>query len=77
MSAPDSSKTASDPKGTSNGRTLRDEFAMHAPITLADARQAVEETGATDVTGGMLLQLLAQMRWRYADAMLAERERNQ
>lgn len=51
--------------------TLRDYFAAHAPITLADA---VEHLGERKSTYGGAIATLAQMRTAYADAMLKARE---
>lgn len=71
-----------DPNGgmltwNSDGITVRDYFAAHAPFTLEDARNYWKRT-ATDYGGhwpdmSVLLAVLAKLRGEYADTMLAER----
>lgn len=58
-----------------SGMSLRDYFAAHAPITLDDARDAMESMGRTSYTWEELIHTLAQMRFGYADDMLKEREK--
>jgi len=53
----------------SRGMTLRDWFAGNAPFTLDDANRMC---GPSD-TGRMVLETLADLRYAYADAMLAAR----
>lgn len=60
---------------TGKGMSLRDYFAAHAPITLDDARDVMESTGRTSFTWEELIDTLAQMRVKYADTMLKEREK--
>jgi len=57
------------------GMTLRDYFAAHAPITLQDAIWAMQQIGETVKTGEELITFFAQLRLAYADAMLKEREK--
>lgn len=61
------------------GMTLRDWFAGHAPITIADAALVggwnETETFSDDLTRGIMFSTLALMRYEYADAMLNERSR--
>ncbi len=62
------------PGGTSSGMDLRDYFAAHAPITVADAEKAVRGVTAVPPTGGELMEMLSGMRYVYADAMLKARK---
>ena len=55
------------------GMTMRDYFATHAPFTMSDAIAAIEHTGSARFTGAEVMEMLADMRGAYADAMLAER----
>ncbi|WP_417585391.1 hypothetical protein [Pelagibacterium sp.] len=57
----------------SPGISVRDYFAAHAPITMADAKLALEDIGEKVFSGDQLMEMLAQMRGLYADAMLADR----
>lgn len=61
------------------GMSLRDWFAGHAPITIADAALVggwnETETFSDDLTRGIMFSTLALMRYEYADAMLNERSR--
>lgn len=56
------------------GMSLRDYFAEHAPTTMQDAINLLSMLGEKDPMrrGGDLLRTMAQMRYAYADAMLAE-----
>lgn len=56
------------------GMNLRDYFAAHAPTTMQDAINLLSMLGEKDPMrrGGDLLRTMAQMRYAYADAMLAE-----
>lgn len=60
----------------SQGMTLHDYFAAHAPITLDDAVQFLDTYGG-EVVGPWppqkVLQTLADLRVEYADAMLKAR----
>lgn len=53
------------------GVSMRDYFAAHAPITVADAMKSFEEA---KLTHAQLFKRIAQMRYAYADAMIAARE---
>ena len=53
----------------SKGMSLRDYFAANAPIYLNDARAIC----SISATGAEVLATLAEMRFAYADAMLAAR----
>lgn len=60
------------------GLSLRDYFAAHAPITLADAVEqcgwsCIEKRYFSDAERDTLFRIMALMRAEYADAMLAER----
>lgn len=55
-----------------NGMTLRHYYMAHAPFTLNDARTAAYAIGGPSPSGEQLIELLAQMRAAYADAMIAE-----
>ena len=77
-------KTASfHPDGPANfdsedqsGMTLRDYFAAHAPIGVADANEAFYRTNSRNPRESEMLDTLAVLRSRYADAMLKAREAN-
>ena len=57
-----------------SGMTLRDYFAAHAPITMADATKTLFDSGTKDeVTVMDVINILSKMRFAYADAMLLER----
>lgn len=53
------------------GMSKREYFAAHAPITFSDAVRALESAGAERYTGSDILEMLALMRWDYADKMIA------
>ena len=61
------------------GMTLLDAFAKDAPITLSDAFVAYnaanppKQNEDNSPTYGVIYALLAEMRYSYAEAMLAER----
>lgn len=57
------------------GMSLRDWFAGTAPITFGDAIEALKSQTDEKFTGADILQMLAELRGGYADAMLAEREK--
>lgn len=52
------------------GMTLRDYFAAHAPFTAADAEKGIRGVSAEPPTGSQLVEMLAGMRYAYADAMI-------
>ena len=55
--------------------TLRDYFAAHAQITVEDAiRTLPEHWKRTESNGDEVHAQLADLRYRYADAMLNEKE---
>lgn len=59
-----------------NGMSLRDYFAAHAPIDLADARNQwhkMHGSGSRQPTIQDIVATLALLRGEYADAMVAER----
>jgi hypothetical protein len=59
-----------------NGMSVRDYFAAHAPIDLADARNQwhkMHGSGSRQPSMQDILALLALLRGEYADAMTAER----
>lgn len=58
---------------SNKGMTLRDYFAAHAPITLADAVSVLEHSNAPSCTIYETLAYLAKLRTDYADAMIAAR----
>ncbi|MCK5612082.1 hypothetical protein KAR91_59980 [Candidatus Pacearchaeota archaeon] len=55
-----------------NGLTKREYFAAHAPITLEDAEKYLFSTGVKETKFGLILSILADLRFDYADAMIAE-----
>ena len=55
------------------GMTLRDYFAAHAPIGVADANEAFYRTNSRNPRESEMLDTLAVLRSRYADAMLKAR----
>jgi len=55
------------------GMTLRDHFASTAPIGMEDAKYAFLQLCGRDPDTAELMQILAELRGMYADAMLAER----
>ena len=57
-----------------DGMTLRDYFAAHAPIGVADANEAFYRTNSRNPRESEMLDTLAVLRSRYADAMLKARE---
>lgn len=58
---------------TETGMTLRDYFAAHAPIGVADANDAFYRTHGRNARQSEMLEVLATMRGRYAEAMIADR----
>lgn len=60
------------------GMSLRDYFAATAPITMAEVVQYYRRYPHinVDVERGAFLSLMADLRYQYADAMLAAREVN-
>ena len=56
------------------GMTLRDYFAAHAPIGVADANEAFYRTHGRNPRTSEMLDTLAGLRSMYADAMLKARE---
>ena len=56
------------------GMTLRDYFAAHAPIGVADANEAFYRMNGRNPRTSEMLDTLAGLRSRYADAMLKARE---
>ena len=56
------------------GMTLRDYFIAHAPIGVADANEAFYRTNSRNPRESEMLDTLAVLRSRYADAMLKARE---
>lgn len=68
------------------GMTLRDYFAANAPVTGIDANQSLLQQpdaarfASCDHDGAMPMPLimkeLVRLRWEYADAMLAVREKD-
>ena len=59
------------------GMSLRDWFAGTAPITFSDAIEVLKSQADDKFTGADILQMLAELRGGYADAMLAEREKQE
>jgi broad specificity phosphatase PhoE len=60
----------------SHGMTVRDYFAAHAPIDLADARNhwhKMHGSGSRQPTMQDIVATVALLRGEYADAMMAER----
>lgn len=64
------------PSGTGQyfGMTLRDWFAGNAPLTLSDAKDAIQLENVIGITYEKLFTNLSKMRYAYADAMIAARE---
>jgi len=62
------------PEKNKSRPTLRDFFAVHAPITMAEAQKTLDDEGAGFVSYGKIYKRLAQMQLAYADAMLQERQ---
>ena len=56
------------------GMTLRDYFAAHAPIDVADANEAFYRTHGRNPRTSEMLDTLVVLRSRYADAMLKARD---
>lgn len=56
-----------------SGMTLRDYFAASAPIGVADANDAFYRQNGRNAGESEMLKMLAELRGRYADAMLAAR----
>ena len=56
-----------------SGMTLRDYFASTAPIGVSDANDAFYRSNGRNPRMGEMMEMLAELRGRYADAMLAER----
>ena len=56
------------------GMTLRDYFAAHAPIDVADANEAFYRTHGRSPRTSEMLDTLAGLRSMYADAMLKARD---
>lgn len=52
------------------GMTLRDYFAAHAPIGVADANEAFYREHGRNARTSEMLDVLARLRIAYADAML-------
>ena len=57
-----------------HGMTLRDYFAAHAPIDVADANGAFYRAHGRNARTSEMLDTLAGLRSMYADAMLKARE---
>lgn len=55
------------------GMTLRDYFAAHAPIGVADANEAFYREHGRNARTSEMLDVLARLRIVYADAMLKAR----
>lgn len=55
------------------GMTLRDYFAAHAPIGVADANEAFYREHGLNARTSEMLDVLARLRIAYADAMLKAR----
>jgi hypothetical protein len=53
--------------------SLRDYFAAHSGVTWQDAVVVATEGGKTVRTGPEIAQMLAEMRYRVADQMIARR----
>lgn len=61
---------------TCHGMTVRDYFAAHAPIDMADARthwHKMHGSGSRQPTMQDIVATIALLRGEYADAMMAER----
>ena len=56
------------------GMTMRDYFAAHAPIDVADANEAFYRTHGRSPRTSEMLDTLAGLRSMYADAMLKARD---
>ncbi len=61
-------------RGSSLGMTMRDYFAAHAPIDVADANEAFYRAHGRNARTSEMLDTLAGLRSMYADAMLKARE---
>lgn len=59
--------------GGQEGMTLRDYFAAHAPITLAEAWEYFNNMHNRRPRPSEAITMLANLRGAYADAMLMER----
>ena len=58
------------------GMSRREYFAAHAPITFEDAVNLIETADPnTDKERAIIMAILCLMRFEYADAMLAERNK--
>lgn len=55
------------------GMSLRDYLAAHAPMSLQDAKTACLSKTVSPPTGQELVDMLAAMKYVYADAMLKAR----
>lgn len=55
------------------GMTLRDYFAIRAPVTIADAERTLNDEDAGFVSWGTIMKRLCQMQLAYADVMLKTR----
>ena len=69
-----------DPKDATHheGVTLRDHFAGHSPFTIKDAEDYMKhKKKKLNATDHEVLALLAEMNYQYADAMIAERNKEQ
>ena len=56
------------------GMTMRDYFAAHAPIGVADANEAFYRAHGRNARTSEMLDTLAGLRSMYADAMLKARD---
>lgn len=58
------------------GMSLRDYFAAMAPISVQDAVEWLDQnkTPGSIISWADIMEQLAKLRYRYADAMLKERE---
>ena len=54
---------------SSSGMTVREYFAAHAPITLAEAGEKYRLNNGNGTIGDVM-DYLAKLRWAYADSML-------
>lgn len=61
--------------GTADGMTLRDYFAIHAPVTMADAERTLKDENAGFVSYATIYKRLSQMQFAYADAMMVTRDK--
>lgn len=59
----------------SDGMSLRDYFAAHSNLTIADAVNWLAGIGNIKPTGLEIMQGLATMKFMYADSMIAERNK--